>query len=296
MTDIQQHHNLELSNQYYQQGTLEKDLGFQVATRDYTELINAFDFRTFFSRFDSPMELLDIGCGTGKFPSMLASRLSPTLQGHYDYIDPSEHSLEELRKSLTTPFTPRTALRKTVETLEQSAGPAQGYQVIWCVQSLYCLQHHALEAVMKTLKALLNVRNGVALIYLASSQAWYHRLYNVYNQEVYPNLRQPYITAENVLTILDRLHISYEVNKLHFPHTIPCSDQEILKKYLNQSVFDPDAWERSQSSRPIQALLDSYCNEESYQFPQQVWLIGFTRDGERTGDWRHDFKLSSHMK
>ncbi len=296
MTDMKHHHNLELSNQYYQEGSLEKELWFQVAMRDYTELINGFDFRRFFSRFDSPVKLLDIGCGTGKFPSMLASQLPQTIQVEYDYLDPSEHSLEELRKSLTTPFTPRTALKTTVEALEQSAGSAQGYQVIWCVQSLYCLQRHALEAVMKKLQALLTAKHGVALIYLASSNAWYHRLYNIYNQEFYPNLRQPYITAENVLTTLDRLHISYEVQELHFPHTIPCSNQEVLKNYINQCVFDTDAWERSQSSRPIQALLDSYRHEESYQFPQQVWLIGFTENGERTGDWRHDFKQCSDVK
>jgi len=87
--------NHELSTRYYQQGTLEKDLWFQVAERDYTELIQAFDFDTFFSSFDTPITLLDVGCGTGKFPTMLCPHISDRLHIQYDYLDPSQHSLDE---------------------------------------------------------------------------------------------------------------------------------------------------------------------------------------------------------
>ena len=68
--------NLELSTKYYQEGTLEKDIWFRVASTDYIELIKAVDFVKLFSQCPTPIELLDVGCGTGKFPSMLQSLLN----------------------------------------------------------------------------------------------------------------------------------------------------------------------------------------------------------------------------
>ncbi len=278
----ERNHNQELSTEYYQEGKLEKELWFQVATRDYTELISAFDFNSCFSRFETPIELLDVGCGTGKFPSMLASLLPSHIQVQYDYLDPSQHSLDELRKSLTSPFAARTAFNSTLEALKRSGCPANGYQLIWCLQSLYCIQHQALDSVMKKLYSLLDITQGMALIYLASSHAFYHQLYNTYNQEYYPDIRQPYVTAEDVTTTLCRLQIPHQVKKLHFPHTIEDSDRTILKNYINQCVFDAEAWERSQNNILITDLLNSFCHEGLYQFRQEMWLISLTSHTGRT--------------
>ncbi len=268
--------NLELSTRYYQQDTLQKDLWFRVATRDYTELIKAFDFGKLFSHMRTPVELLDVGCGTGKFPSMLTPHLPKSIHVQYDYLDPSQHSLDELKNTLPTPFSPRTALKTTLEKLQRSACPSQGYQVIWCLQSLYCVQHKALQEIVNKLHGLLDPNNGLALIYLASSDACYHRLYNLYNQEFYPNARQPYITAEAITKTLDTSGISYEIKKLHFSHTISCAEGQVLKNYINQCVLDLNAWEHSQQNGPLKSFLESFMNHGTYQFPQQMWLIMFS--------------------
>ncbi len=267
--------NLELSTEYYQEGTLEKDLWFQVATRDYTELLSSFNFHTFFSSYPSPIDLLDVGCGTGKFPSMLCAQLPENIQVHYDYLDPSQHCLDELKQSLKIPFLPRTALNTTLETLEQSACPPDGYQVIWCLQSLYCVQFDALRTIMKKLQALLNPSDGIGLIYLASSDAFYHRLYNLYNEAYFSAIRQPYITAQDVTKILEALNITYHVRKLSFSHTIEASEEKVLGNYLNQCVFDAQAWDKFQCNSTLKEFLESFRSEEEYRFPQQVWLIMF---------------------
>ena len=283
--------NLELSTLYYQQDTLETDLWFRVATRDYTELINAFDFCKLFSNYPPPIELLDVGCGTGKFPSMLSFHLPQNLHVQYDYLDPSQHSLNELTNALPNPFTPRTALKTTLETLEPSICPSQSYQIIWCLQSLYCVQRETLSEIVKKLHTLLNPSDGLALIYLASSDAFYHRLYNLYNQEFYPDTRQPYITAENITMTLNKLGIQYGVKKLHFPHTIACAEQEILENYVNQCVFDSRASSNLRKTTTLNEFLESFSDEENYRFPQQVWLILFGAKAQTTRTYQREFMI-----
>ncbi|GJL54564.1 MAG: hypothetical protein NPIRA02_16960 [Nitrospirales bacterium] len=283
--------NHVLSTRYYQQGMLEKDLWFRVAERDYTELIRAFDFDTLFSSFDRPITLLDVGCGTGKFPTMLCPHLSQNIHVQYDYLDPSQHSLDELQKTLTAPFTPRTALQSTLESLERSCCPSEGYQIIWCLQSLYCIEHDALKTITNQLQALLNPRNGLALIYLAASDAFYHRLYNLYNQAWYPDTRLPYITAEDMTKTFDALHIAYGVKKLHFPHIISCSEPHVLDNYINQCVFDTNAYANLQAHTALTEFLNTFNNGEQYTFPQDVWLIMFGANTDTTMAARRKFRL-----
>ncbi|MCA9471334.1 MAG: class I SAM-dependent methyltransferase [Nitrospirales bacterium] len=269
------HSNERLSTEYYQQDRFNKDLWFRVANRDYTELIEAFNFSELLSRDHSPVELLDVGCGTGKFPSMLSAHLSPSHHIEYDYLDPSTHSLNELQKALVSPFTPRTAYHTTFEALERSDCPPQGYHLIWCLQSLYCMPREALQDIAEKLFALLNPDNGRALIYLASADAWYHRLFHLYNQQFYPHSRLPYITAENITRTLENLNIRHEVKKFHFSHTIRVSEPEVLSNYVNQCVLDEKASNNCQNNRIMRNFLESFRRGEDYQFPQQMWLIIF---------------------
>ena len=273
--------NVKLSTQYYQANTLDKDLWFRVATRDYTELLATFDFGELFSRLPTPMDLLDVGCGTGKFPAMLSAHLPSSKQVEYDYLDPSAHCLSELRKTLPLPFVPRTGLQTTFESLDCSTCPSQDYHLIWCIQSLYCVQQDALVDIVKKLHTLLDQRNGIALIYLASSEAFYHRLYKFYNNEVFPCIRQPYITAEEVITALDSAGIRYTCKKLQFPHTIALCESEVLANYLNQCVFDENGWENFQKNGPLKKFLESFQTSEGYEFPQEVWLIMFGANLDR---------------
>jgi len=122
----------------------------------------------------------------------------------------------------------------------------------------------------------------VALIYLASSDAFYHRLYTLYNQAFYPDTRVPYITAEDITTTFDNLDIPCEVTKLRFPHTITCSEHHILENYTNQCVFDNKALGKLRGNAALNAFLESFNNGEMYCFPQQVWLIKFGAPTEIT--------------
>ena len=80
--------NLYRSLQYYQKGVLQPEAWFRVVERDYTQLIAAINWARIFPEQNTDFQLLDIGCGTGRFPTMLQSHLPASIRIQYDYLDP----------------------------------------------------------------------------------------------------------------------------------------------------------------------------------------------------------------
>jgi len=131
---------LERSTAYYSP-ELDVEAWFAVADRDYLELIEALDWGSLFGGFGAEPELLDVGCGTGRFPELLtASGTLPPVPIRYDYLDPSAHCLEQLRRALEAPFQPGTAFHATVEVFAPTVNARCSYDLTWCVHSLYAAE------------------------------------------------------------------------------------------------------------------------------------------------------------
>ena len=89
----------------------EMDAFYQVATLDYRELAVACDWDALLPEREaprSPLRILDVACGSGKFPAALrahtalGSRDAGPLM--LDLLDPSSFSIREARASLAPPF------------------------------------------------------------------------------------------------------------------------------------------------------------------------------------------------
>ena len=57
--------NLQRSLQYYQKGVLQPEAWFRIVQQDYTQLIEAINWKAVFQKQHADFQLLDIGCGTG---------------------------------------------------------------------------------------------------------------------------------------------------------------------------------------------------------------------------------------
>ncbi|MEB3339682.1 hypothetical protein [Okeania sp.] len=91
--------NSELSKSYYQPEKLELDSWFQVAQIDYEKLIEQYSFNNLFKGFaKNQLKLLDIGCGSAKFPSLLDKKLDGNIHLSADLLDISEYSLQLAKK------------------------------------------------------------------------------------------------------------------------------------------------------------------------------------------------------
>ncbi|WP_426585484.1 hypothetical protein [Dapis sp. BLCC M229] len=86
--------NSDLSKSYYQAEKLDLDSWFQVAQIDYEKLIEEYSFNNLFKTFaKNQLKLLDVGCGTAKFPSLLDKKIDGDIHLLADLLDISEYSL-----------------------------------------------------------------------------------------------------------------------------------------------------------------------------------------------------------
>ena len=91
--------------------------------------------------------LLDVACGSGKFPTALVRFTAvASLPGvAYDLLDPSAFSVATARTALAPPFMPRNDLVMPLQELPSSCGP---YDVVWATPALYALPPDELDVAM----------------------------------------------------------------------------------------------------------------------------------------------------
>ena len=94
-------------------GRREMEQFYALATEDYRQLALAADWVTLLGAHTHPgWSLLDVACGSGKFPAARARYTTvaslPVIA--YDLLDPSAFSIATARAALAPPFVPRNDL------------------------------------------------------------------------------------------------------------------------------------------------------------------------------------------
>src|ERR1700761_52504 len=118
---------------------------YALARRDYERLARGFISHAAWLRRVADgrrrITLLDVACGSGKFPEALiefggVGALAGELQIDYDLLDPSAFSLAEAAQALRPPFVEAARHQTLVEDLEDTVGP---FDIVWATHALYAL-------------------------------------------------------------------------------------------------------------------------------------------------------------
>ncbi len=264
--------NLQRSLQYYQKGVLQPEAWFKIVEQDYRQLIAAINWLEVFKPPRTEFHVLDVGCGTGRFPSLLRSQLPSTLRIHYDYLDPSHYSLAMCQKALQPPFIPHNSWQTTLEHSQKILSFGI-YDIAWAIQSLYCLEDAHTHAALKQLMQALHPMRGTACLVLARHDAFFPQVHQMFYEHCSEHTPPPYLSAESAVATLEELGATNIIRELPCTHTISIREDRLLEQYLQQSVMDTMPLPKWRQHAPLRDFLESHRHDDVYQFPNTYWLI-----------------------
>ena len=260
-------------------GRAEMDAFYRVATLDYRELARAWDWDAFLRQRGatrSPVRILDVACGSGKFPTALRTHTPlGALEGAHlvlDLLDPSAFSLREARASLAPPMV---GGRDFECTLQDLPAEATDYDVVWAVHALYALPEAELPAGVEAfLRAL--APDGLGFVAHAARSAHYLAFYEAYLSRFRPD-GTPYTSAEAVARAFRDAGAKVEVRPLAYEQVI--DDDAVLEGFLQRCLFDSGL---SLADMRRDAVLGAYLEERRdgggrSRFQQDVSMIFIRR-------------------
>lgn len=251
---------------------------YALATADYRYLAQALDWKAWFEARqagvgDRSLRLLDVACGSGKFPTALIAHgqvgkaaIKPV---HTSLLDPSSFSIEEARAALRAPFVPDQDYQIGIEDLAAEAGP---FDVVWATHALYALPEADLEAGLR--RFLQAMDGGSGFIAHACSDAHYLKFYRLFLEAFRGGEGAPYITGEAVLERLETLGARVRVQEITYENGAPESASGPVEGFLQRCVFDDTVSLSAMLDHPITGPYLAACRTGGdWRFRQRVMLL-----------------------
>ena len=250
---------------------------YTLASVDYKHLAESFDWKKWLEIHQANvgerrLKLLDVACGSGKFPSALVqyAKLADAkiLPIEYALLDPSSFSIAEARKALHLPFEASSEFETTLQefTCEQGV-----YDITWATHALYAIPKKQLK---DALKRFIFGMVGSGFIAHASEKSHYLEFYRHYLNGFRDGSGEPYSSAEQILQTLKDIDIPHRVEKITYQNGISESASLQVEGYLQRCIFDDtislDSMLRNSVTGPY---LNSCIEDGKWRFKQEVMLI-----------------------
>ncbi|RMB77060.1 class I SAM-dependent methyltransferase [Rhodococcus sp. SBT000017] len=243
---------------------------YALATEDYHQLALAADWPALLAEHaHDGWSLLDVACGSGKFPTALRryTDLSGVPEVAYDLLDPSAFSVAEARGALDAPFVPRDEL---VMTLQDLPADRTGYDIVWATHALYALPPAELDAAAERFVAAL-APGGLGLVAQATAASHYLAFYDAFRAGV--REATPYTTAEQVRDALIRA--GADVRDQRVTYTTGTSDRVVVEGFLQRCAFDDSVSLEEMEAAPVLGDYLASCRDASgsYTFSHEAALL-----------------------
>ena len=255
---------------------------YKLATDDYRHLAQAFDWRALFESFqevagERSLRLLDVACGSGKFPNALVrhcglgdATIRPVQTA---LLDPSAFSIAEARAALTPPFYPAAEFETT---LQDFLPPEEGYDIVWANHALYAIPEEELTEALEKFRAAI-APGGAGVIAHSAAAGHYVTFHRHYLEAFGDPDAKPYISAETIVAILREAGAQVSVHEVDYDSVADADDTDAVEGYLQRCVFDERIpLSQMQTTEPLANYLSGCQNSVTWRFPQRVWLITVT--------------------
>jgi SAM-dependent methyltransferase len=243
---------------------------YALATEDYRRLAAARDWAADLRdhTLDGRVRLLDVACGSGKFPAaLLAKGLPAQPRVAVDLLDPSGFSLAEARSVLRTPFVAEAEYELVLQDFTIEAA----YDVAWATHALYALPPADLVAGVGRMVGALRP-GGFGVIAQACSRSHYLAFYEAYRATYAPDAT-PYTDAEGVARALRACGVTPSTTALYY--TTGSADRAVVEGFLQRCAFDDTVpLARMEAEGPLAEFL-ARCRDDAghYTFTHEAHLM-----------------------
>jgi hypothetical protein len=248
---------------------------YKLANLDYAKLANSVNWADVFRKIRGKLgieslEILDVACGSGMFPTALQRVLSEKdklATINYSLLDPSKFAIDETKKKLIPPF----RLSKEFNTRLQDFSCVDVFHISWAIHALYAVPKNELKV---SLEKFYSSFKGTGFIAHACSDAHYIKFYNLYIRDCHKGALPAFCSADDIMKIFDFLGIKYNVQYIEYINTAEYHDNLTVEAYLQRCLFD-DTISLSDMRKYdlIGNYLDCCSSTGKWFFPQRVALI-----------------------
>lgn len=258
------------------------DAFYTLATDDYRHLAEARDWAGWLAGAQDragnrSLRLLDVACGSGKFPNALVRHAGVAEAGlrpvATDLLDPSAFSIAEARAALPAPFMPA-AEHET--TLQDFIPPPDGYDIVWATHALYAVAAKDLPlAAQRFCEAIGPKARGV--IAHSAAEGHYVEFHRRYLAAFGQADAAPYISAEDLAAALRAAGAQVDVTEVRYDSAADPRATGAVEGYLQRCVFDDSvSLADMQAKAPVSDWLDACHGADGWRFPQVVHLMDVT--------------------
>ncbi len=250
---------------------------YALASVDYRHLAQALNWKAWLEERQAQtagraLRLLDVACGSGKFPAALARNAgvaSASVQPiDYALLDPSAFSIAEARRALTAPFVAGPEYQATLQALDCPRGR---FDIVWATHALYALPAAELEA---GLERFMHALGGTGFIAHACEDAHYLRFYRHFLDAFYNGQGIPYTSAEQIVATLERMGVRLERREITYENGAPETQWLLVQGYLQRCVFDDSvSLEQMLAHQATGEYLASCRRAGKWRFAQRVMMI-----------------------
>jgi len=251
-------------------GRAEMEAFYALATEDYRQLALAAAWPVLLTAVARPgWRLLDVACGSGKFPTALSRHpaLSAVPEVVYDLLDPSAFSIAEARAQLVPPFHPG---RELLTTLQDLPPDATGYDVVWATHALYAIPPQELGLAAG---CFLRARRpgGLGVVAQATAASHYLRFYDAYRAGV--REATPFTSAGEVAAALRNAGATVREQVLRY--SSGTTDRAVAEGYLQRCAFDDTVSLSQMEAAPVLGDYLETCRTAAggWSFDHEVALL-----------------------
>ncbi|MFN2288675.1 MAG: class I SAM-dependent methyltransferase [Chromatocurvus sp.] len=255
------------------------DAFYTLATDDYRHLAEARDWADWLRVAQGKvgnrsLRLLDVACGSGKFPNALVRHAGVAEAGlrpiATDLLDPSAFSIAEARAALPAPFVPAAEHETTLQDFTPSEG---GYDIVWATHALYAVPARDLPLAAKRFCQAIGA-DGRGVIAHSAAEGHYVEFHRRYLEAFRQDDTAPYVSAEDIAAALRAAGARVDVTEVRYDSAAGPDAIDAVEGYLKRCVFDDGiSLAQMQATAPVADWLQACCGADGWRFPQVVHLM-----------------------